>query len=263
MNIIVCCKFSPDAADILVRDGAIVPLAGAEWSLNAFDLQALETAVQLVEAHGGKVTALSAGPAAANVSRLKKDLLSRGADELVMLVDERLKNADTALTATVLAAAIQKIGAVDLVLFGEGSADMYFQQTGVQVGQRLGFATLNAVGKVEVDGAGLLVERSLEEEVLVLECPLPAALSVTTDISQPRLPSMKEILKAGKKPVQEWSLNDLDLPAGLPDPASQVVTVRQPQQKERQQVHIQGPAGTAAQQLLDALAHEGFVAERS
>jgi len=209
MNIVVCCKLAPDAADIEVKRDGSISLERAEWKIGGFDLHAVESAVHLVEENGGKVMALCAGPQKINQSKLKKDLLSRGPDELYLVADEALAGADTALTASVLAQAIRKMGAVDLILFGEGSADLYFQQTGLQVGERLGLPTLNAVSKIEVEGGKLVIERSLENEVEVLEVGLPAAFSVTTDINQPRLPGMKEILKAGKKPVTEWSLADV------------------------------------------------------
>ena len=105
-------------------------------------------------------------------------------------------NADTSVTARVLAAAIQKIGGVDLVLTGEGSADLYFQQAGLQLGELLELPVFNAVSRIEATASSLRLERSLEDETEVLEVPLPAVLAVTTDIHTPRLPNMKEILLA-------------------------------------------------------------------
>ena len=104
----------------------------------------------------------------------------------------------------------------------------------------------------------MIVERDLEDEVEVLEVPLPAVLSVTTDISEPRLPSMKEILKAGKKPVSEWTLSDLDLPD---DAGSQieVISVRAPEQAQRKNILIEGEPRDAAQQLVEYLNREGLI----
>lgn len=259
MNIIVCVKLVPDAGDIETRGDGSISLDRAEWIIGGFDLQALETGVRLVEAHGGQVIALSAGPGKINQSKLKKDLLSRGPDELVMVVDEALDGADTALTASVLAQAIQKISAYDLVLCGEGSADLYFQQVGLQVGEKLGLPTLNAVSKIELQADGsLLVERSLEEEIEVIEAPVPAVLSVTTGISEPRLPTMKEILKASKKPIREWRLADLGL-AEIPSRNVEVVSTRAPQQVQRKQVIIDGAPEEAARALIEALSREGVL----
>src|SRR5512133_2165363 len=103
MNIVVCVKLTPDAGDIETRPDGSISLARAEWIIGGFDLQAMEAGVQLAEATGGKVTALSAGPRPASNSKLKKDILARGPDELVMVVDDILQDADTYTTALVLA----------------------------------------------------------------------------------------------------------------------------------------------------------------
>ena len=97
MNIVVCVKLTPDAEDIEVRPDGSISLERAEWIIGGFDLQAIEAAVRLVEALGGpeghQVIALSAGPRQINNSKLKKDLLSRGPDELVLVVDDALAQA--------------------------------------------------------------------------------------------------------------------------------------------------------------------------
>ncbi len=258
MNIIVCYKLSPDAGDIEVKSDGSISLERAEWIIGGFDLQAIEAGVRLVEAAGGMVRALSAGPRPIDNSRLKKDLLSRGPDELYLVVDEALRDADTFATAGVLALAIRKMAPFDLVLCGEGSADLYFQQVGLQLGEMLGLPTLNAVSKIEQVQGRLLVERSLEDEVEVLEVPLPAVLSVTTDINQPRLPSMKEILKAGKKPVTQWSLAELGLDGKLGQQV-EVSSVRVPQRVQRKKILIPGGPEEAAQALAGYLSKEGLV----
>ncbi len=258
MNVIVCYKLSPDAGDIEVRSDGSISVERAEWIIGGFDLHAVEAGMKLAEATGGKVLALSAGPRQVENSKLKKDLLSRGPDELYLVVDDGLQGADTSVTAEVLARAIRKMGAFDLVLCGEGSADLYFQQTGLQLGEKLGLPTLNAVSKIDpLDGA-LLVERSLEDEIEVLEVPLPAVLSVTTDINVPRLPSMKEILKAGKKPVTQWALADLGLGSGLKAQV-EVASVHAPHRKQRKKVLIPGAPEEAAQTLAAYLGKEGLV----
>src|SRR5271169_3951198 len=186
MNIVVCYKLAPDAEDIEVKSDGSISLEKAEWIIGEYDLRAVEAAVKLVETVGGKAMALSVGPHQLSNSKAKKDILSRGPDELYLVEDDVLEKADTNLTARVLAAAIQKIGSCDLVICGEGSSDMYFQQVGLQLGEMLGVPTINSVSKIEMADGKLMVERSLEDEVEVLDIPLPAALAVTTDINQPR-----------------------------------------------------------------------------
>jgi electron transfer flavoprotein beta subunit len=162
------------------------------------------------------------------------------------------------VTARVLAAAIRGMDGVDLVLCGEGSADLYFQQVGLQVGELLGVPTLNAISSIQAGGGGMLrAERSLEDEIEVLDVPLPAVLSVTTDINQPRLPTMKEILKAGKKPVSELTLAEL----GQVNVHNPIETIRTaaPPQVQRKRVAISGTPQEIARALVEHLRRDGIL----
>lgn len=257
MNIVVCVKLAPDAKDIQIKGDGSISVEKAEWVIGQYDLQAVEAGVQLVEAGGGKVMALNAGPIAIANSKLRKDVLSRGPDELYQVVDDSGKMEDTHYTALVLAEAIKKLGQVDLVLCGEGSSDLYFQQAGLQLGEILDLPVFNAVGKITPVSNSVVIERNLEDEVEILDVPLPAVLSVTTDINQPRLASMKEILKAGKKPVTEWKLADLgfsETKAGV-----EVLSTTAPRQVERKKIVIPGSADEAVQTLVGYLSKEGVL----
>jgi len=258
MNIIVCYKLIPDSEDLVKNPDGSISLEQAEWVISDYDLLAVEAGLQLVEKHGGKLTALSVGTDKLQNSKAKKDILSRGPDDLYLVIDPTLGYGDTHQTAQVLTSAIQKIGEFDLVMFGEGSGDLYFQQVGLQVGELLGKPTLNAVSKVDVENDALTVERSLENVIDVLSVPLPAALSVTTDINVPRLPSMREILKAGKKPVTEWTLGDLELPDEL-SPKVDVLTVKAPKAVDRKQIELEGNTEQAVQTLIGHLSKEGVL----
>jgi electron transfer flavoprotein beta subunit len=259
MNIVVCVKLTPDASDIETRPDGSVSLERAEWGIGSFDLHAMEAGVKLVESASGKVIALTAGPQRINQSKLKKDILSRGPDELVMIADDALTDADTAVTSRVLAAAAGQLEGVDLVLCGEGSADLYFQQVGLQLGERLGWSTINAVSSIVMNGEDAVrVERSLEDEIEVLDVPLPAVLSVTTDINQARLPTMKEILKASKKPVTELTLESLGLTAELQN-RIETASTHAPKQVQRKGVVISGTPQEMAQALVEQLKKEGIL----
>jgi electron transfer flavoprotein beta subunit len=256
MNIVTCFKFAPDSKDIEVKGDGSVSTEKAEWIISDYDLQGVEAGVKLAEATGSKVTGLSAGTAKISNSKLKKDILSRGPNELYLVIDDCLAVNDTHSTAVILAQAIKKLGQVDLVICGEGSSDLYFQQVGLQVGELLGWPTVNAVGKVDAADGKIIVERNLEDEVEVLEVPLPAVISVTTDINTPRLPSMKEILKAGQKPVTEWKLADL---AGGSEEGVAVMSVKAPRHVERKKIMIEGKPEDAAAALISYLSKEGVI----
>ncbi len=257
MNIVTCVKFTPDSKDIEVKNDGSISLEKAEWIISEYDLQAVEAGVKLAEQITGNVIALSAGPLKINHSKLRKDILSRGPNELCLVADDQLNLNDTHFTAAVLAQAILKLGGVDLVICGEGSADLYFQQVGLQLGELLGWPTINSVGKIEAVDGKIVVDRNLEDEIEVLEVPLPAVISVTTDINQARLPTMKEILKAGQKPVKEWKAADLDL-AGINDGVT-VVGVKAPRYMERKKIIIEARPEEAATTLVGYLSKEGVL----
>ncbi|MBO5556423.1 MAG: putative electron transfer flavoprotein FixA [Oscillospiraceae bacterium] len=210
MKVVVCYKLVPDVDSIKVNGDRTIDVSGAEWAIGQYDLNAVETAARLVEANeGSSLIALTVGGAIVENTKLRKSILSRGPQEMKAVKDEAYEKADCFAIASTLAAAIRKIGDVDLVVFGEGSGDIYAQQTGSVVGALLGWNTLNAVNGVEVKDGKLEVSRATEDSNEVLEVGLPAALSVTSDICVPRLASMKDILQAGKKPFEIWAPADV------------------------------------------------------
>ena len=256
MNIVVCCKFTPNTQDIEVRSDGSFSLDKAEWQISDYDLQAIEAGVQLANAMGGKLIAVSAGSSRIENPQLRKNLLSRGPEELHLVIDPTLANADTAVISKVLSEVIKKLDA-SVVLFGEGSADYYYQQTGLQVGERLGWANLNAIEAIEPLEEGLKVDRLLENEIEVLEVQLPAALTVTTSINTPAIPGMKAVLSAGKKPFKVWSLSDLGIETG--EKAIEVVNMYAPPAVDRKKVIFDGSADEAIAQLITALDSEGLL----
>ena len=154
-----------------------------------------------------------------------------------MIQDAQLEHALPLDTAKALAAAIEKIG-FDLLIFGEGSGDLYAQQVGLLVGEILNTPAVNGVSKIiSLTADTLTVERELEDETETLSIPLPAVVAVSTDINSPQIPSMKAILGAAKKPVQVWSAADIGFNAVDAWSEQQVAA---PKQRERQRIVIEG-----------------------
>lgn len=239
MKVIACYKLVPEEQDIAVKADSTLDISKAEPKINPFDLNAVEAAVELKAVMGEcSVTALSVGGKILENSKARKDILSRGPDDLTVVIDEKFENALPHQSARVLAAAAQKNG-FDLIICGDGSGDLYAQQVGLLMGELLKVASINSVSKVVSASNGkLVVERTLENEVEVLEMPLPAVISVTADINVPKIPSMKAILAAAKKPVNVLNAEDIGL-GELPDWV-ELVAVKAPAQRERQQVVIEG-----------------------
>lgn len=245
MKIVVCYKCVPYDESIKRNSDGTLNLKDVTWEIGQYDLNAVELGVQLAAATGGAAVGLTANGEVVSNSKMKKGILSRGLSEMFGVQDESLAGADSYATASVVKAAVEKIGDVDLVICGEGSGDMYAQQMGNIVGGLLGWNTVNGVcAAVSEDGA-LGLERSVDDGVEVLNVVLPAVISVTGDINKPRIPTMKDILGAGKKPATVWSLEDIATQAAC---GAETLSVLAPAETERKK------------QILDASA-EGALDE--
>lgn len=247
MKIAVCYKAVPLDEKISVNRDRTLSFAGTEPVVGAYDLNAIEAAVQIKEAVADTtVSALSCG-AAVEDSKVRKAVLSRGPDDLYGV---KYDAADCLETAAVLKAAVEKLGGVDLVICGEGSGDLYSQQTGNVLGQLLGWATVNGVSRIEAGENSLVVDRNLEDCTEELEITLPAVISVTSDINRPRIASFKQIMAAGKKPVTLWSLDEL---AAEAKPGIKELSVLAPEQAERKGIIFEGDDEETVEKLAKEL----------
>ncbi|MBW9453881.1 electron transfer flavoprotein FixA [Citrobacter portucalensis] len=239
MKIITCYKCVPDEQDIAINnaDGTL-DFSKADGKISQYDLNAIEAACQLKQQVGeAQVVAMSVGGKALTNAKGRKDVLSRGPDELIVVIDDQFEQTLPQQTATALAAVAQKSG-FDLLICGDGSSDLYAQQVGLLVGEMLNVPAINGVSKIlSLTDSTLTVERELEDEVETLSIPLPAVIAVSTDINTPQIPSMKAILGAAKKPVQVWSSADIGLNGAQAYSEQQVAA---PKQRERQRVVIEG-----------------------
>lgn len=183
--------------------------------MNGYDANALEAALKLREAHGGRVTALSLGD---DTSRATvKRALAMGADASVLLNDPEWLGLDSAGVAGVLAAAIRKIGAFDLVLCGRQASDTDGGQVLYWIAEALGLAALSPVSRIEaVQADNLIVHRLMEEGIQRVRVALPALLGISSELNEPRMPSLKGTMAAGRALVAGWKASDLDLPALQP-----------------------------------------------
>lgn len=227
MKIAVAAKVVPDDQDIQIAANRELDCSKAHQIVSTYDLNAIEAAAQIAETQGGSVVAIAAGPAAIDDSKLKKNILARGVDSLAMVADDACSGADAQATAAVLAGIVQKLGDIDLILCGDGSADNYAQQVDVQLASALGWPVVNAASKIEIGSGFATVVRTLEDEVETVEVALPAVISVTPDAAQPRIPGMKDILAAGKKPM------DIDAAGTVPTSAIEVVECLAPEAAAR------------------------------
>ena len=210
MNVVVCVKQIPDPATpgqldpntkTLVRQGKLV--------IDDSDMYGVEMALLLVEASGGgEVTLVSMAPNN-EVSGLRTGL-AMGAAKAILVSDDALVGSDALGTAKVLAAAIKR-AEPDLVIAATESTDGYTGTTPVQIAEILGLPSVTFAKKVEVADGTVKVDRQTEEGFDEVTCPLPALVTVTAGVVEPRYPSFKGIMAAKGKPVEELKLADLGI----------------------------------------------------
>ena len=228
MNIVVAVKVVPDDQDIQVTAEGGLDMSKAHQAISAYDLNAIEAAAQLAAAVGDStVSVVSVGGAAIDDSKLKKNILARGTDQLFMVADDASADLDAHATASILASKLEAIGGYDVVICGDGSADNYAQQVDVQLAYALGVPSVNGVVKIEANGTTITAERKLEDVVEVVELPTPCVLAVSPDVALPRIPGMKDILKAGKKPM------DISTAAEIAAASVTTIEVKAPEAAER------------------------------
>ena len=213
MNVIVCVKQIPDPAlpgeldpstNTLKRDGKLI--------LDESDSYGVEMALQLVDkAGGGEVTLVSMAPNG-EVSGLRT-ALAMGAAKAILVSDDALAGSDSLGTAKVLAKAVERAGDVDLVLAATESTDGYTGTTPAQVAELLGWPSLTFAKQVDVADGKATIQRQTEAGYDVVEATLPAVVSVTAGVVEPRYPSFKGIMAAKNKPVDEVTVADLGLSA--------------------------------------------------
>lgn len=255
MDITVLVKQVPDtwSERKLVPDTWVIDREASDAVIDEIDSRGVETALQLVEEHGGEVTVLTMGPERA-VETLRK-ALAMGADKAVHVVDDGLAGADALQTSAVLAKAIETIGA-DLVITGNESTDGRTGAMAAMLAERLHRPQLTSVRKLTVDGGTLTAERVHDTGWSEITAGLPAVVSVTEKINDPRYPNFKGIMAAKKKPVRTLTVADLGLdPAAMGGAAAATRPVdgaAKPPRAGGEKVTDDGSAGTKVAEFLAA-----------
>jgi electron transfer flavoprotein beta subunit len=213
MNVAVCVKQIPDPAQPGKLDPATNTLVrGAGLIMDDSDAYGVEMALQIVEGAGeGEVTLISMAPG--GEMKGVRNGLSMGAHKAVLVSDPALLGTDALGTAKVLAAAIKR-NPFDLVLCATESTDGYTGTMPVQLAELLGLPAVTFAKHVEVSGGSLHVRRQTEAGYDEVECPLPAVVTVTAGVVEPRYPSFKGIMAGKNKPVDEVTVADLGVDAG-------------------------------------------------
>ncbi len=257
MNIVVCVKQIPDPAQpgeldegskTLKREGKLI--------LDESDSYGVEMALQLVEAAGGgEVTLVSMAPDE-ETSGLRT-ALAMGAEKAILISDEALAGTDALGTAKVIAKAVERAGDADLVMTATESTDGYTGTVPAQIAELLGWPCLTFAKHIETDGSSVTIQRQTEAGYDTVETSLPAVVSVTAGVVEPRYPSFKGIMAAKNKPVDTVGVSDLGLSAddvGWDGARQDIVSIEPaPEREAGEKIEDEGDAHERVVQFLEEL----------
>ena len=253
MNIVVCVKHVPDAqSERGFTEDNTTDRDGVDGLLSELDEYAVEQALQIAEAGDGEVTVLTVGPA--DAAEAVKKSLQMGADKGVHVTDDAIAGSDAPATSLLLAEAIKKIGTPDLVISGMASTDGTMGVVPAMVAERLGLPQVTYASELTVEDGVATIRRDGDTASETVQASLPALVSVTDQINEPRYPSFKGIMAAKKKPVEEWSLADLGVDASQVGLANAWTTVesttKRPPREQGEIVTDEGDGGTKLAEFL-------------
>ncbi len=259
MHVVVCGKVIPDSSVTLQIDPSAKRLQRKDLphELDPAAASAVEEALRLVERHGGDVTFITMGTADATVGLRKA--LAMGASAAVHLLDDALAGSDTLGTAKALAAAVRR-EAFDLVICGTESSDTYSGIVPVQIAELLGIPPLTFAKRVMVEGAQVIVHRQSETGYTVISADLPALVSTTSGINEPRFPTLRGIMAARRIEIKQYRAADLGLgPGDVGSSAARerVLAVADP--PARQGGRVVQDEGDGGKQIADFLAKLGVI----
>lgn len=225
---------------------------GVEFIINPYDEYAIEEAVRLKEAHGGEVVVVSMGPD--RVESSLRTALALGADRAILINDESLFG-DEHQTAQVIAAVVKDLQP-DIILAGNVSVDSGAGQVAVRVAELLGINHISAITKLEINGSDVRAERDVEGDVEVVETKLPVLVTAQQGLNEPRYPSLPNIMKAKKKPLDRLSASDLS--ASFSGSKTEIVDQYLPPKKEAGKI-LQGDLSAQVAELVHLLRSEAKV----
>ena len=263
MNIIALIKQVPDTAQLSsTADGLKLMAAGGPRIVNPWDEYVLETAIQLKEAHGGKVTVVCMGKPEA--TEALKTGLAMGADEAILISDPALEDSDSLVTARVLTAAINEISDYDIIVAGRSAIDGNTAATAVQIAALLDIPQISYVAEIKaVDPSAKTIRavRLLENARETVSSKLPALITVVKEINEPRYPSFIGIRKAARATIPVWGILPLGFEASQVGQAGSQVKweANLPPAREAKVEIIEGPPAEAARILADRLLAEKII----
>jgi electron transfer flavoprotein beta subunit len=255
LNVIVCIKQVPETTEVefdpetgnLIREGV-------DSVVNPFDEYAVEEGLRLRERYGGAVKVITMGPPQAEAAL--RDTIALGSDEAWLATDRAFAGADTWSTSHTLGLCIDKLAPYDIVLCGMKTTDGDTGQVGPELAQQLGVPHVCYVNKIlDVSEGKVKLTRILDDGVETLEAPLPIVISVSKDINQPRLATLRGRLSARKAEIRRITSRDVDAAPselGLEGSYTRVVKIFKPEPPAGGEV-VTGTPEELAERILEKL----------
>jgi electron transfer flavoprotein beta subunit len=258
MDIIVCIKQVPETTEVKINPETNTLIReGVKSIINPFDMYAIEEGVRLKERFGGKVVVISMGPPQAESAL--REAISMGCDEGLLLTDRCFAGSDTWATSFTLSCAIKRMGNFDLILCGKQASDGDTAQVGPGISTHLDIPQVTYVKKIEQINDGIArVERMTEEGYEIIELPLPALFTVVKEINEPRIPSLRGMMRAKQAKVGFLGAKDIEADSkalGLNGSPTQVVRIFTPPPRKGGQI-FQGEIPEVVNKLVEELKSE-------
>ena len=255
MNIIVCIKQVPDTTEVkLNKETNTIVRENSNSIINPFDTYAIEESIRLKEKFGGKVTAISMG--IPYVENLLKEAIALGVDHGILLSDKSFAGADSLATAYTISKGIDKIGNFDLIICGKQSIDGDTAQVGPSLAEKLSIPHTTSVRKIEeIHNGYIKCQRITEDGYEVVELTLPAVITVVKEINEPRIASIRGLMKSKQTTIDVWTAEDINADkslCGINGSPTQVVKTFVPTLNTNIEM-IEGNANQQSKKLVDIL----------
>ncbi len=257
MHIIVSIKQVPGSTEVKIDPETFTLIrSGVESIINPFDTYAIEEAVRVKERLGSDstVTVMTMGPPQA--AEALREAISLGCDRGILISDRAFAGADTLATSYTMARAIEKLGAFELIICGKQAMDGDTAQVGPGIAEKLRLPFITFVSKIEeLEGKRIKVQRLLEEDHEVIECRLPALITVVKEINEPRIASLKGRMRARKAEIEIWTAKDIEAMEsriGLTGSPTKVIKVFAPEQRGKGEM-VEGEVSDQVKKLKEII----------
>ncbi|OUN01040.1 MAG: electron transfer flavoprotein subunit beta [Paenibacillaceae bacterium ZCTH02-B3] len=247
MNILVLLKQTFDTEERIRIENGKISEEDVKFIINPYDEYAVEEAIRIKEEHGGEVTVVSVGPM--RTESALRTALAMGADRAILVHDESLSGieyGDEHTLSKILARVARRTG-FDLILAGYMSVDSGAAQVAPRVAEELDIPHISAITGLRIEGNAVVAEKDMEGNKAVIEASLPVLLTAQQGLNEPRFPTLPNIMRAKKKPLEIWTVADLELDFGSIQPKTAVAEQYLPPPK---------PAGRILEGSLDSQVRE-------